>query len=43
VELAKEVLDTDANLKRLTMTGTHEEVAKAEEMIFDLLSKWYIV
>ena len=43
VELAKEVLDTDANLKRLTITGTHEEAAKAEEMIFDLLSKWYIV
>jgi len=42
VELAKDVLETDANLKRLTMKGTHEEVAKAEEMIYDLLSKWCV-
>ena len=42
VELAKDTLPSDENLKRLTMKGSDEELHKAEEMVYDLLSKWCV-
>ena len=40
VELAKDPLPSDANLKRLTIKGGSEEVRKAEVMVYDVLQKW---
>ena len=40
VELSKDVLPSDNNLKRLTIKGTKDELKKAEGMIYELLLKW---